>query len=397
MTLKDNNHIEPYLREFRDHRKSSVLKLIAAWDGLSIETQIKILNDFSENGRYNFIIPDQIILKGLESPNDYIRYLIAQRVHPSHHEKISKDKSALVRSSVGSFSQKIFNREVSESGEYSISYKPENFYLLSKEEQILYFSILSLSQGRLIQKIIAWGLENNALTEDSLTSLLNECTHNFNRTETFGHSDSAMIGLEILWRMTSKLGEKNKHLDEDEADPMNANEFLNEIVIDTFILKLPIEIDDKKLSINIINQLDDRTLRNLVQRRYPLLYFGDNGKVLHGEVIEEKLEQKAYPKSSNPSAENLFEYQSPEITWKNVRNTYLFSFFILCPVVTSIPLIFKTTHSWFWLLYSIPILACYEKTVEYIKQVFSKKCDKLIVKISRKIKSEIENPSKCGT
>lgn len=88
------------IQEFLTDTPSSRLKLLAAWDGLSIDTQIEVLWNL---GHAEFGIHSQICERVLQSPNEYVRYLAA-RYGRLHHEldaaiqeKIKSDKSGLVK------------------------------------------------------------------------------------------------------------------------------------------------------------------------------------------------------------------------------------------------------------------------------------------------------------
>lgn len=155
---------EPYLQQLLQHRKSSQLKLIAAWDGLSTETQIKILSTVD-------FIPDEIKPKGLNSPNDYVRYLVANRFWYSRNDdeddkkllkKISEDKNIIVKFSEFP-SQKLHVVEKNKEGHDISVLKPENFFAMSWEEQILYFSGLETRDGeKIAQKVV--GVKSQQLT-----------------------------------------------------------------------------------------------------------------------------------------------------------------------------------------------------------------------------------------
>lgn len=67
--------MDEYLQEFLQDIPSSRRKLLAAWDGLSAETQIKILWALSPKLRLH---PD-VTSKALQSRNEYIRYLAVRR------------------------------------------------------------------------------------------------------------------------------------------------------------------------------------------------------------------------------------------------------------------------------------------------------------------------------
>ncbi len=94
LSLKNNVSLEKdyfaYLIEVTQGTPSSNLKLLAIWDALSLETQIKILHHF-KSSRLDF--PEALKEKILNSPNEYIRYLAASFV--GFNENNPKDKNWL--------------------------------------------------------------------------------------------------------------------------------------------------------------------------------------------------------------------------------------------------------------------------------------------------------------
>jgi len=113
MTEESKNDIPKYLEEFLAPTRSSIEKLLAAFDGLSVETQIKLLNTIEEKisqlGPTNVTyLYKKVFLKAYESPNSYVRYLsvrnLVQITYGDNEElnkfiaKVEKDKSSLVRS-----------------------------------------------------------------------------------------------------------------------------------------------------------------------------------------------------------------------------------------------------------------------------------------------------------
>src|SRR5208282_1249617 len=66
-----------YLEELLKDTPMGRLKLLAAWDSLGTETQIRILGEMSEKGRGKYS-NRAIWLKALSSPSEYVRYLAAR-------------------------------------------------------------------------------------------------------------------------------------------------------------------------------------------------------------------------------------------------------------------------------------------------------------------------------
>ena len=93
-----------YLFEIMRPTPSGTAKLLAAWNNLSLENQIKILLSL-EDSKYPFYLQERIFRNALESENAYIRYLVAKRFYyddrnPEHQEvkkKVEADSSPLVK------------------------------------------------------------------------------------------------------------------------------------------------------------------------------------------------------------------------------------------------------------------------------------------------------------
>jgi hypothetical protein len=208
----DSDFVEPYLQELLLDKPSSKLKLLAAWDGLLVESQIKILKAVK-------CVPHELKIKALSSPNAYVRYLVAEHfcnlqvwnkdysVEGSSEEKelfetISADKNILVK-----FAQ-CPSKKIRVFEENKSVLKPQNFFAMSKEEQILYFSKCSIREGNDIASIIGWGLQNNAIEQNHLDDLIVECASNFEKFEPYIHDydHSGIKGLKALWNLVPMLG-----------------------------------------------------------------------------------------------------------------------------------------------------------------------------------------------
>ena len=86
-------------------KPSAAFKLIAAWEGLSLESQMKLLLALKDTRRG--ILPDEIARKALSSPNAYLRFLAAKMIgrkegHPLL-DMIARDSDPLVRSAQDGF------------------------------------------------------------------------------------------------------------------------------------------------------------------------------------------------------------------------------------------------------------------------------------------------------
>ena len=101
-----------YLEELLKDTPMGRIKLLAAWDSLSTETQIRLLAEMITKGRTQ-ASDRPVWLKALSSPSEYIRYLAAKEMRFARddeiRDKIMSDASQLVQSSRDIFIGQIFS------------------------------------------------------------------------------------------------------------------------------------------------------------------------------------------------------------------------------------------------------------------------------------------------
>ena len=103
------SHVPPevpaYVEELMQATPSGIRKLLAAWDGLSPETQILILSRFDEVKAPPHLVR-RVYIKALDSSNAYVRYLAARKFRFERHlseeeralkERIENDREPLVK------------------------------------------------------------------------------------------------------------------------------------------------------------------------------------------------------------------------------------------------------------------------------------------------------------
>ena len=103
------SHVPPdvpaYVEDLVQPTTSSIRKLLAAWEGLSPETQMLILSRFDEAKVPPHLIR-RVYIKALDSSNAYVRYLGARKFKFDRHlseeeralkEKIESDPEPLVK------------------------------------------------------------------------------------------------------------------------------------------------------------------------------------------------------------------------------------------------------------------------------------------------------------
>ncbi len=94
-----------HLKAFVQPTPSSVMKLLAAWDGLTVESQIKILETLQASSLPEYLF-DKVREKAFQSSNAYVRYLAVKELHFRDDDSLDKkelqhsieqDPSPLVR------------------------------------------------------------------------------------------------------------------------------------------------------------------------------------------------------------------------------------------------------------------------------------------------------------
>ena len=85
MAQQQSSTLPDYLIPLLQPTPSGVTKLIAAWDGLTTESQIRILAELGtgiEKWQSPVYLIKKVLTKALESVNPYIRYLAARKFYP---------------------------------------------------------------------------------------------------------------------------------------------------------------------------------------------------------------------------------------------------------------------------------------------------------------------------
>src|SRR5262249_723832 len=82
-SIRDTSMIDlpPHLQPLVEDSQGGRMRLVAAWGGLSVESQIALLAYFREHQRE---LPNPIVIKALDSPIAYVRYLVASSLPGAH-------------------------------------------------------------------------------------------------------------------------------------------------------------------------------------------------------------------------------------------------------------------------------------------------------------------------
>ena len=97
---ENTTNLPDHLARLLQPTPSGAAKLIAAWDGLSMESQMMLLTAL-ERTDFPGYLADRILVKALESENDYVRYLAVRKLYTSDtstaiKKRIDDEKQAKV-------------------------------------------------------------------------------------------------------------------------------------------------------------------------------------------------------------------------------------------------------------------------------------------------------------
>ena len=172
-----------YLEELLKPTPSGNEKLLSAWEGLSIETQIFIISSFEKDDEglfdwhnYPNYLLRKIRLKALDSANDYVRYKAARKLYCTYdcsekdikiNQKIENDSSDLVKYSQYELSSIESNN-------------PKEFFSLPQGIRLAKFRSPSLFDDypSLISQAVNQGIFNTKSKELELYELLKEYVNN---------------------------------------------------------------------------------------------------------------------------------------------------------------------------------------------------------------------------
>jgi hypothetical protein len=181
MDSKSECELPSYLLPLLEPRPSGEAKLLAAWDGLSVERQILLLEHLVTHGHLGWT--NRVRSKVLTSPNAYVRYLAARGFRPSDgngeevalKERIDADPEPLVRYATREDDCLLRRPDELESGNAPV------FFALPQEARLA--TVRSLpNKGEEIAAFIRHAVQNELpsgrVTEEELAHLLMEYVTN---------------------------------------------------------------------------------------------------------------------------------------------------------------------------------------------------------------------------
>lgn len=176
--IDPKDDISAHLIELVEAKPSSWLKLLAAWDGLSVEVQIKFLYYLRPN---LFKAPFLFKEKALQSNNEYVRYLISNFIELD--ENNPKDLKLL--SLISNDTLLANQRKMPNFGGWGLELgmqedEPGLFFSMPIEWQILKVSAWGLSNLSAFVSLIEWAV-NSATLPSTLEIIIEEYIGNLKK------------------------------------------------------------------------------------------------------------------------------------------------------------------------------------------------------------------------
>ena len=280
-----------YIKELMQPTPSGVAKLLAAWSGLSTETQILILSKLDEM-RAPAYLAEKVRKSALNSENAYVRYLAARKFYFSNDcsdeekllkEQIENDPVALVRYSLLEDSSGI-------SAIFDDSFKDaDTFVALPHEARLAKIRLVDGNGERiaeLLSQIADKHLKDGTVSEIELHEILADYLAKAEFHERYTDTRVTYDGwgeytkgkdIESLWKLVPKLPEGISHI-------------LIENLPEASGLKNEIPED-------VINSMTDHQLETLLYRKD--IGLGKLRKTLFWEAGEDRDRIKSAAVSSN--------------------------------------------------------------------------------------------------
>ncbi len=168
-----------HLKELIQPTPSGVDKLLAAWDGLSVETQLLILSIINTKdyllSAADDSAPDKIRIKALDSVNDFVRYTAAKEMffprgctdeEKAIEQKIKNDPSDLVKYALDRDTLGILT-------DSRLDDAKEFFSLPHKQRLALVRNLTGYGSGEVVSNLIKYAIKNN-ISEVEVSEILQD-------------------------------------------------------------------------------------------------------------------------------------------------------------------------------------------------------------------------------
>jgi len=173
---KPVSDLPKYIEDLLVETPSSVVKLCAAWDGLTTETQIRILTELKKRSYYSGYGIDNIYVKAVKSKNPYVRYLAAKDLSFGEYssDEVNAVKNLIENDSEPLVKYSLYEEEDLLPGTENIE-NPETFFALPQAARLAIIRSLK-GRGEKVAAIIRYAidkcLESKSVTEQELFDIL---------------------------------------------------------------------------------------------------------------------------------------------------------------------------------------------------------------------------------
>lgn len=220
MTKETKGTLPPYLMDLLQPTPSGAAKLIAAWDGLCVETQIQILTALEE-AHFSACLAKKVRRKALDSSNVYIRYLAARKFHFSRDDN---EEARALKDQIEMDSDPLVKHCLLE-GKWE-SLDPVSFFGLPQEARLAKVRQLN-HRGEAVASLIAFAvafyLEQGRVSESELCEILADYLNKPSFREHYGEDRwrngydglgayTAGKDVEALWALVVKVPEGVSHV-----------------------------------------------------------------------------------------------------------------------------------------------------------------------------------------
>ena len=210
-----------YIEDLLVETPSAITKLCALWDGLTAETQVKILSEIKAE-QYSGYFTDKIYVKAVKSKNPYVRYLAAKDLSFGEYTSdevnvverlIKEDTDPLVKYSLYEKDFPFFAPSAMKNNPLV----PDAFFKLPHQARLAVVRSLS-GYGKDVAAVIRYAIDNclesNIVTEQELFDILLDYVGRDFREQGYSESRFDAKGnviyiehddIEALWKLVPDL------------------------------------------------------------------------------------------------------------------------------------------------------------------------------------------------
>lgn len=248
MENKTQPDLPKHIKELMQPTPSSIAKLLAAWSGLSCETQILILSKLDEIPAPGYLVQKiiKVIIKALDSDNAYVRYLAARKFKLLSYYYSDEDEEKTLKEKIESDPDPLVKFSLMEDSSgigVDIFEDADSFFALPQEARLAKVRLLSgTGDGEriavLLSQVADKHLKDGTVSEVELYEILADYLVKPEFQEKYGDLMAATcperMDIESLWRLVPKLPKGLSHvLIENLPEPSVKVSNIPEDIIDT--------------------------------------------------------------------------------------------------------------------------------------------------------------------